>query len=160
MPKYSLSSYDDYYCLKPPLRLWVAALFLSRAISLPLAVGLGHFAGVSSNATNVLQGVVSLETLLPSALAATVLFAMFRRSPNASSGVRWIWAHGRGLLAAAAVIDCALSVYSFTHSDSSDSQLLPLLLTAAFDLYFLLYVLLARRVRDTFAQFPLLVTSQ
>jgi hypothetical protein len=160
MPKYSPSSYDDYFCLKPPLLLWIATLFLSRAISLPLAVGLGHFAGVSSDATSVLQRVISLETLLPSALAAAVLIAMFRRSPNASSAVRWVWSHGRTFLAAAAALDFALSIFALTRSDNSDGQPLSLVIIATVDFYFLVYVLFARRVRDTFAAFPLLATTQ
>lgn len=38
MPRtYSPASYDDNWCLKPPLLLWVALIYLSRAISLPVA---------------------------------------------------------------------------------------------------------------------------
>ena len=159
MPKYPPSSYDDYFCLKPPLLLWIAVLFLSRAISLPFVLGLGKFAGVSPDATAVLHRLISLETVLPSALAAAVLVAMCRRDPKASSPVRWIWAHGRSFLAAAAVIDCALSAYTLTGIDSTDVQPLSLVITAAIDLFLLLYVLLARRVRDTFATFPPLLTT-
>jgi ABC-type dipeptide/oligopeptide/nickel transport system permease subunit len=160
MPKYSLYSYDDYFCLKPPALLWIGALFLSRAVSLPLAVGIAHFAGVSSDATQVLQRVVSVQTLLPSALAATVLFAMCRRSPQASSAVRWIWSRGRILLAAAAVIDFVLAAYALASTDSADGQSLPTVVTAALDVYLLAYVWFTRRVRDTFADFPLLQSSQ
>jgi hypothetical protein len=160
MPKYPLFSYDNYFCLKPPLLLWVAVLYLSRAIALPLAVGMGHAAGVSQDATKLLHSFVSLETVVPSALAMTVLYAMCRRQPQASSAVRWIWAHGRSLLAAAAVIDCGLAMYALTRDGDITDLSLPSLIGAGFDLYFLLYILAARRVRDTFADFPLLLTSR
>jgi hypothetical protein len=159
MPKYPLDSYDDYLCLKPPLLLWLAVLYLSRAISLPLAITIGRFAGASTDATAFLQSVATVYTLLPSALAAGVLYAMCRRQPSASAAVRWIWARGRSLLAAAAVIDFALTAYAVTRIDSSEGLPLSLGITAAFDVYFLLYILLVRRVRDTFARFPLLVSQ-
>lgn len=159
MAKYPPSSYDDYFCLKPPLLLWAAVLYLSRAISLPLALGIGHAAGVSQDATKILHSMVSVDTVLPSALAVAVLYAMCRRQPQASSAVRWVWAHGRSLLAAAAVIDGALSAYALTRNGDITDQSLASLLEVGFDLYFLLYVLAARRVRDTFADFPLPLTS-
>ena len=159
MNKYSPSSYDDHFCLKPPLLLWVVTLYLSRAISLPLAIGMGHFAGVSADTTHFLQDLINIYTVLPSALAAAVLYAMFRRQPSASSGVRRIWAHGRGLLAAAAMIDCGVSTYAIGRNGDINDQSLPVLLGLALDLCFLLYILAARRVRDTFAHFPLPIPS-
>jgi hypothetical protein len=158
MLKYPLSSYDDYLCLKPPTLLWIAALYLSRAISLPIAIVMVRVAGVSADATNVLHSLLTGEKLLPSALAAAVLYTMCRRVPNASRVVRQIWSHGRSLLAAAAVIECGLSTYAFVRNGDVTDQSLPSLVSIAIDVYFLLYILLARRVRDTFAQFPVTAT--
>ena len=42
---YSPSNYDDEMCLKPPLLLWLAVLFLCRAIMLPVVIGIGHKIG-------------------------------------------------------------------------------------------------------------------
>jgi hypothetical protein len=99
-------------------------------------------------------------TLLPSALAVGVLYAMCRRQPSASAAVRWIWAHGRSLLASAAIIDGIVSMYTFTRNGETTDLSLPVLLGIGFDLYFLLYILTARRVRDTFADFPVLQPAQ
>src|SRR5277367_4682461 len=107
---YALSHYDDYMCLKPPLLLWIAVFFLSKAITMPLAAGMGHVAGVSDDALSAMRGLWSADgALFPSAIAAVLLYAFFRRLPSASRQVRWIWAHGVALLAASAAIDLVLS---------------------------------------------------
>jgi hypothetical protein len=160
MRKYPPFSYDEYMCLKPPALLWIAALYLSKSISLPIAIAVGRFAGVSADAVNVLQSLVSADRLLPSIIAAAVVYAMCRRLPTASRTVRWIWAHGRTLLAASAMLDFGLSTYLIAANGATDGPPLPLLIAAGLDGYFLVYVLAARRVRDTFAEFPLLLPSQ
>lgn len=40
--RYTPSSYDDYFCLKPPVLLWIAALYLSRAVVLLIAYARSH----------------------------------------------------------------------------------------------------------------------
>src|ERR1035438_16760 len=105
---YPPSHYDDHSCLKPPLILWVAVLFLSRAITLPIAMAIGHFAGVDSSAITVFRGFWSVDALIPSLIAAAILYTLCRRVPRAPSLVRWIWAHGRIFLAVSAVLDVAL----------------------------------------------------
>jgi hypothetical protein len=151
---YSSSQYDGYFCLKPPVLLWVAILFLSRSITLPLIAGLGRFVGVNADALSVMRQLWSIETLAPSLLAGIVLYALIRRVPSASQGVRWIWAHGHLFLAFSAGIDLILSAIAVARLDHFEDGALLSLSSAAFDGYFLLYLLLARRVRDTFAEFP------
>ncbi len=159
MPKYTASSYDDYLCLKPPLMLWITVVYLSRAVTGPVVMGLGSAARMSPDATRLLTGFWSTDTLLPSLIAVAVLVAMCRRVPQASRVVRWVWSHGRWLLAASAGIDLALLAISLVRNPPmpTDGQVPPLsLLMASLDAYFLLYILTVRRVRDTFASFPLL----
>jgi hypothetical protein len=151
---YSESSYDHYLCLKPPLLLWFAVLYLSRAVTLPAAMGIGTFAGVNADAIALFRGLWSMQTLLPSLIAICFLYALCRRVPGASKPVRWIWARGRILLAASAGMDLALSLISMIRHGEIDDQALMSLLAAAADAYFLLYILVARRVRDTFSEFP------
>lgn len=150
---YSASHYDDHFCLKPPMLLWAAVLFLSRAITLPLIVGLGNFAGVNPDALSLLRRFWSMEILPASILAAIVLYALLRRVPGASAPVRWLWAQGRVILALSAGIDLALSLLAAAQSVNGGDVFLNLA-SAAFDAYFLLYLLFARRARDTFADFP------
>jgi hypothetical protein len=151
---YPWSHYDDQMCLKPPLLLWVGVLYLSRAITLPIAMAMGHFAGVEPNAIERFRGLWSVDALFPSVIAAVVLYTMFRRVPTASKPVRWIWLHGRSFLLISAVLDVVLlSITPIREGGINDGSLLALF-AAAVDLYFLAYVLAARRVRDAFAEFP------
>jgi Protein of unknown function (DUF2919) len=151
---YPASYYDDLMCLKPPLLLWVAVLYFSRAITLPVAMAIGHFAGVDSRAIASFHAFWSIDALLPSLIAVLVLYALCRRVPTAPRLVRWIWARGRILLAVAAVLDMALiGIALIRQADVSDLSLLSLV-AAAVDAYFLAYILAARRVRQAFSEFP------
>lgn len=151
---YSPASYDDDMCLKPPLLLWLTVVYLARAIMLPLVIGLGHIAGVNADAMTMLRGYWSVEELAPSLLAIPVLYAMCRRSPTASAPVRWVWSHGRAFLALSASLDIVLKIIpQMSNREFSDQSLLALVAAAA-DAYFLLYTLVAQRVRDTFLDFP------
>jgi hypothetical protein len=151
---YSSSNYDDHFCLKPPLLLWVAVLYLSRAITLPVVVGIGSFAGVNKDAISLLRSFWTADALLPSLSAAAILYTLCRRVPTASRQVRWIWARGHLFLAASAGMDLIVSLIAPIRLREINDQVLLSLLAAAMDLYFLLYILAARRVRDTFAEFP------
>jgi Protein of unknown function (DUF2919) len=157
--RYSVDSYDDNLCLKPPFLLWVMLLFLSRGVALPLALGLAAYSGMQDT-KGAFAGALDVQTLLPSAFAALVLFAAIRRKPAARGLVRWIWAHGRTLLVLSAILDFVLALADspIRHGDFNDRAGLPLL-TATFDLYFLVYVLIARQARDAFADFPAAMDS-
>jgi hypothetical protein len=142
-------------CLKPPVLLWLAVLYLSRAVVLPLASAIGHFVGLDNAVITMLRGYWSAQTLLPSLAALPVFYCLFRRVPKASGPVRWIWRHGRALLIVSAGIDLVLSALQLLHSPTlGDEPIFPLS-TAAVDVYFLVYLLAARRARDTFLDFPL-----
>ncbi len=151
---YPSSHYDHQLCLKPPLLLWVAVFYLSRAITLPIAMAVGHFAGVDPAAIAVVRDLWSVDGLIPSLMAAIMLYALCRRVPTSSKTVRWVWAHGRILLAVAASLDIVLLMIAPLLRRELDDQSLPSVLAALVDLYFLIYILAARRVRDAFAEFP------
>jgi Protein of unknown function (DUF2919) len=151
---YPLSYYDHHMCLKPPLLLWVAVLYLSRAITLPVTMAIGHFAGVDARAVSSFRAFWSLDALVPSLIAAVVLFVLCRRVPTAPRPVRWIWARGRVFLGVAAALDIALLLTSFIRERNNNDLTLSSLLAAAGDMYFLFYILAAKRVRDAFSEFP------
>ena len=151
---YAPSSYDHFYCLKPPLMMWLAVLYLSRALTLPIAMAVGSFSGVNDAAIHAFRSLWSADKLAPSALAAVVLIAAFRRAPQAAGLVRWIWAHGRILLAAAAALDLGLSLIAPLRAGEIDERTIVGVIAAAIDAYFLVYILASRRMRDTFAEFP------
>jgi Protein of unknown function (DUF2919) len=151
---YPLSSFDDDLCLRPPLLIWVVVLYLARAILMPVAMCIGHYAGVNQEAIRLLRGFWRVDTLLPSLLVLPVLYALCRRSPAASDTVRSIWGNGRALLGASLAVDIALNARELIPFDEIDDQTLLPIISAVADAYFLIYVLAARRVRDTFSDFP------
>jgi len=141
-------------CLKPPLLLWLAAIYLARAILLPIGIGIGHIAHVDDKAFVLLRSLWSAEGLVPALVALPVLYALFRRAPAAGRMTRWFWAHGRMLLVVSAGIDVALTLLHLTRLTELSDQM-ALSIGAGFgDLYFLAYILFARRVRDAFTDFP------
>ena len=78
---------------------------------------------------------------------------------GAPKPVRWIWAHGRFFLAVSAALDIALLVIGLIRQGEVNDQSLLSLIAAVVDLYFLVYILAARRVRHAFSEFPLPVAS-
>jgi len=152
--RYHPSHFDDEMCLKPPSLLWLAVIYLSRGVVLPIGIGIGHFAGVDDTAFGSLRSLWSVEALLPALLALPVLYALFRRAPSAGRTTRWLWRHGRIFLALSAGLDIALSLFQLATSRLGGD---PIITggAASVDLYFLAYILMARRVRDTFSDFPL-----
>lgn len=153
--RYGPSSYDDHFCLKPPGLLWLAVLYLSRAFVLLVTYDLASMSRVRPEALAMLRGTISIYELIPSLVAAPVLIALIRRAPSSATVVRWIWSHGRILLILAAILDCVVSIGAsrIIGADAVDLQVGQLLL-AAFDIYFLVYILATPRVRDAFADFP------
>jgi hypothetical protein len=151
--RYRASQFDDDLCLKPPLLLWLAVIYLARGVVLPIGIGLGHFAGVDEKAFGSLRSLWSAEALVPALLALPVLYALLRRAPGASRATRWLWRHGRIFLALSAGLDAGLSLHQAAASPLGDQPILALG-AASVDLYFLAFILIARRVRDTFSDFP------
>jgi hypothetical protein len=159
--RYNVAAYDQHLCLKPPWLLWICAFYLSRAFSLPVILGMSSLAGGSANTTGLMSGLFNPSTLVPSCIAFLVLFSLVARSPSGGRGVRWIFARGRLLLVLAAVIDLGLAVGSMSlqQVEAGDERVAGLLLSAFFDVYFLIYLLFSKRVRDVFADFPAATAS-
>jgi hypothetical protein len=151
--RYRPSQFDDDMCLKPPLPLWLAVIYLARAVVLPIGIGVGHIAGVDDRAFGSLRSLWSAEALLPALLALPVLYALFRRAPSAGRTTRWFWRQGRIFLSLSAGLDVALSLFQLATSRLGGDPIVALG-AASVDLYVLAYILMARRVRDVFSDFP------
>lgn len=152
---YSPSSYDNHFCLKPPALLWLAAIYLSRAMVLIFAADIAWVARAGNDVVTMLRGAASVYALIPSVIAAPVLFALVARAPTSRKLVRWIWTHGRAILIVAAILDfvASLAASGIVGGDAADLSA-GFLVAAAFDVYFLVYIVATRRVRDVFADFP------
>jgi hypothetical protein len=151
---YPESCYDHLWCLKPPPMLWIAVIYLSRAITLPFFMGVGHVLGINPSALSAIRDYWSADSLIPSLIAAVIFYPLFRRVPSASRPVRWIWARGRIVLAISALLDIALQAIAAIHQGEVNNAALFAGGSAVLDLYFLLYILATRRVRHVFSEFP------
>jgi hypothetical protein len=150
---YSLTSYDQYLCLKPPLMLWITCLYLSRALALPLFSGLASWSGTDT--ASLSQGAFQLSAMPPALPAFLVLMALLTRSPSRGRFARWIWANSRTLLGLSAILDLALpGVLLLLGDGHALKQTLGRLLSEAFDLYFLLFIACSQRTRDVFRSYP------
>jgi hypothetical protein len=154
---YSASSYDDHFCLKPPALLWLAVIYLSRALLLVVIyiASSMSLSRVNPQAMAELRGTVSIYAFIPALVAAPVLYALLARGPSSGGLIRWFWSHGRTILILATIIDAAISIGSSGLIGGDAAELnVGFLVAALFDAYFLVYMLATRRIRDVFADFP------
>jgi len=153
---YADSAYDNYFSLKPSLTLWLAVLFLSREITLPLIMGAARIAGVNDAASSLIRELWSLDfSMAPALPAAALLYLFIRRVPSASRLVRWAWSWGKMLLAIAAILDVAASAAKLTRGGDIDDLTVITCMTIGIDLAIICYASKSQRVRDTFADFPM-----
>ncbi len=153
--RYNLTDYDRNLCLKSPLLLLIAMLYLSRAMVVIVIGRLTALVGASTDFEALIAGMINPLTLISSLVAFTVLMAYCRRVPGGSRAMRGIWARGQWILAAAALLDFGLLLAGspLWHGGSAPHPELGLL-AMAMDLYFAVYLIASRRVRDVFSAFP------
>jgi hypothetical protein len=126
---------------------------------LPLLLGIGSLSGGGSDSMDMVHGLFGLGAVATACFAFPVFCALALRSPTSGQWMRWIYAHGRWLLVAAAVIDAVLALkgVSLDSAESADGRFGAVLLGVVFDAYIFGYLLVSRRVRDVFSDFPLAV---
>ena len=152
---YGFAAYDRYMSLRPPLLLWIAVLYLSRAIVLPLVAQLVSCTGSTTDATSMMHDQFTPLVLVPSFFAIVVLWVLLAKSPSRGPLMRRIYARGRTLLALSALCDLVVHVVGpALWGGELPEQTLGTLLVGLFDGYFLVFVLVSRQVRDVFASFP------
>jgi len=152
---YPASYYDDEMCLKAPPLLWMVIIYLSRSVILPIAMALGHVAGVDDMAIAKFHVFWSASGLVASLIALPVLITLFRRVPAAAGWMRWVWAHGRTFLAVAAILDVVLLSRDIVPKGGFDESSMWSMIAAALDVFSFLYIIAVRRVRHVFSDFPL-----
>ena len=150
--KYPFNAYDNNLCLKPSLGMWLVMLFFLRPYVI-IAMSL-------SNKADRLGGIKMFglgESLIYSAIAALpamlIIYAWIKRQPEAGAFVRWIWAHGRILLAGSGLFTILYIVLLQVFIKSiklSFIEAVPVLVCPII----LYYLYKSERVKDTFADFP------
>ena len=151
---YGPNDFTDDGILKVSPLLWLVLLYLCRHV-LILALGgftvfVGSRRGLDTQGLSVLYS--SPAFLIASAPALVVLVTHFRRVPNAGALIRAIWGKGKWWLVAAASFDLAVLVWHWHSGALQPNQFQ--VAGAILDLYIIAYLLRSKRVRDTFADFP------
>jgi|TARA_Y100000310_G_scaffold294267_1_gene324604 hypothetical protein len=152
--QYGLTDYADDGTLRISSMLWLVLIYLSRYVVIIALGAVSSF--ISSRRGLDLSGLAMLysspDFLLASLPALLIIAANMRRVPRAHKSVRLIWRHGRGLLICSVLLDLCLL---FIHRPERLHQVsLLYVFGALIDLYLLVYLYSANRVRDTFADFP------
>ena len=153
--KYDIPDYNKYLSLKVDLKMWVILLYLIHPYwILVLSI-------VNRKDRTALLNIVYPDRL-PMSLAAAaaiptllVLYALKHRKPNANSKVRWLWRNGRLLLLLSTILYASVPFISITLASTykaSNSVWIQLGICVLITLY----LLLSRRVRDTFSDFPVM----
>lgn len=144
--------YDDNLGLRVPPMLWLSMLFLVRH---PILIGI-TFLPTSGDTLEYLRALVEPIRLAADLPALVVLIAATRRRPEAGARTRAIWARGRWLLGASAILDGVLGMHSLLGAGPGQSMIAGQLVVAMLvvDLWICLWLASSRLLRDLFADFP------
>ncbi len=157
--EYTYKDYDRYLCLKPGSDLVLAILFLLRPYillvsSLRMGRGGSGVTGVGGLKDLVYPNNLSLTIgILATAPVILFLIAWVKRKPGASAFIQQIWHKGATILTMAALLS-VLAVL-FPVMTGAMHAIHPVgWVQLALSVLIMLYLQLARRVKDTFADFP------
>ena len=141
---YHPDAYDEHFALRVPLLLWAVMAF---AVHPQILLLLGHLPQ-SGTEFAYLVSLVDAPALLATLPAIAVLVAAARRRPGAGAAVRWLWRHGAWLLLTTLLANLGLCLMN-RHG-------LWGIVRVVADGGAALVLLAVPRVRDTFADFPVL----
>jgi hypothetical protein len=141
---YHPDAYDEHFALRVPPLLWLVLAFAVHPQVLLLLSHLPQGGGEFA----YLAGLVDVPALVATVPAIAVLAAAARRRPAAGSAVRWLWRRGAWLLLVSLLANFTLCLNN-PHSLWSGLRM-------AADLAAVGVLVGVARVRDTFADFPVL----
>lgn len=152
--KYPFSAYDKkYLCLNMSTGMWLVLAFLLR----PYVIMIMSLANRRDRMGLINMFYADRFGMVLGALAAVpallLIYAWFKRKPDAPDRVRWLWRHGRVLLIASIVLNIVIVFVPVLLGKAAGIGYvgaLQLALCAGI----LLYLLRSQRVEDTFADFP------
>ena len=149
---YPIDAYDKHGLLKPSAMLWLAQAFSAKAWVIFILAGASREQGAQ-----ILEVIYPLRANLYLAMvtgfpALLLMWLSGQRHKN-NKLINTLWQHGKLILLAAYMTDCASQLYqlSLSHGAFSWTRAVTLLLT----LWLGLYLLRSTRVRNTFADKPL-----
>ena len=155
--KYDSWYYDDDFCLKPPVLLTAAMVYLCRSFLIMMLILAATTRGRTSGGMEAFLpgGEHPMSIGLTAIPAMLVLYARVRRSHKAGDFVRRIWKRGRLLLGLSAALEIATGAFLLYSSvgEARDADLLRVAFLML-DVYILLYMVFSKHVRDVFSDFP------
>lgn len=156
---YDFTDYDKYFSLKVSAELWFIILYLLRPyLALIGSRGAGDGGATLSSAKGIRNILYPDDFSLVLALLATapVLLFMFvwsRRKPDAGELVKKLWHKGATLLVVAAVLNIVIVFIPLLTGIVARIHALGWV-QVCMAVAIIIYLFSSRRVRDTFADFP------
>ncbi len=152
-PIYPPSAYNDQLHLKIDLFTWAIVAFIMRPIVVFVASitqkKADRFALLNTFYPEPIWAYISVAAAIPAML---LVFAWWKRSPEAPPKVRWLWHRGRSLIAASLILNIVfLALPTWFLGQHFTAPIIAQIGLCAIALY---YVFRSARVRDTFADFP------
>lgn len=141
--------YDDNLVLRVSPPLWLVIFWTTHHILLIIFASLSK----SGDVFGMVMEYASSKPLLASDIpGALVLMASVKRTPEAGSAIRWIWNHGKWLLALSLSISMAVTIYLHMEDIAAIEKPTPWVLVI--NTLFGFYVMKSRWVKDIFSDFP------
>lgn len=156
---YDFSEYDKFLSLKVGAGLWLVMLYLLRPYIVLIATFRMGRGGTGAAGIDGIRNILypddfSLVLALLSTLPALLFFyAWSRRKPGGGPLVKKLWKNGAGLLVAAAVLNIVVVLVPLLTGAVAAVHLLGWL-QIVLAVVIIGYLCSSRRVRDTFADFP------
>ncbi|MCK4951000.1 MAG: DUF2919 family protein [Gammaproteobacteria bacterium] len=150
--QYPFNAYDKNLCLKLNPGLWLVIIFLLR----PYIIAIFSLVNMSDRMSLIRMvgpGTGMTISTIMAFPAIMVIYAWIKRTPDASARVRWIWRHGRELLAASALLTIIyiLAIQLFFKTIKLNLiGVLPIVICPVI----LYYLYKSQHVRDIFSDFP------
>ena len=145
---YTPDDFNEYMVLKVPFFLALSMIWLARHLVIPFCLAII----AQTSGANAASGIVDQTTWLlaiSSLPALTVLLAWGKRLPQSGNFVRWIWRHASAILVFSVLLD--LLLYYVMIPKLFDGFTPATLLS---DIYVLVYLVVSKRTRHVFSDFP------
>jgi len=156
---YDFNQYDKYFSLKVNTELWLVILYLLRPyIVLIGTMKLGRGASGAVGVEGVRNILYPDNFSIVLAILATIpallfMYAWSRRKPGAGTLAKKLWKQGANLLGAAAAMNIVIVFVPWLTGALARIHVLGWV-QVGFAILIIGYLYSSRRVRDTFADFP------
>lgn len=141
--------YDDNFALRVSPFLWLIIIWSIHHTLLLVLSSLSKSGYVFDLAKDYAASATMLMSDIPGAI---VLIARLNRSPGAGPKIRWLWCHGTKFLIVGLSISTAATFIAYQQKISNPESFAFWVVAA--NLGSIAYLLLSRRAREIFADFP------